>query len=131
MGARLHITRLAREYYCCTKALYDRRDAKVFSFSFCLTPQRKHRKMPKDDTSEVWPESVEKIFVDGAMVPSPSLGRLIFTCASPQGFGNTGSHLLPIPGVVGACDQSTNWLLEAKSFSRRTVYLLMDPVFPA
>ncbi|KAH9996908.1 hypothetical protein BJV77DRAFT_941957, partial [Russula vinacea] len=30
-----------------------------------LTPQRKHRKMLKDGTSEVWPESVEKIFVDG------------------------------------------------------------------
>ncbi|KAI0302258.1 hypothetical protein BC826DRAFT_507356 [Russula brevipes] len=28
-------------------------------------PQRKHRKMLKDGTSEVWPESVEKIFVDG------------------------------------------------------------------
>ncbi|KAH9066411.1 hypothetical protein EDB87DRAFT_1679143 [Lactarius vividus] len=30
-----------------------------------LTPQRKHRKMLKDGTSEVWPESVEKIFVAG------------------------------------------------------------------
>ncbi|KAF8478456.1 hypothetical protein DFH94DRAFT_618671, partial [Russula ochroleuca] len=30
-----------------------------------LTPLRKHRKMLKDGTSEVWPESVEKIFVDG------------------------------------------------------------------
>jgi hypothetical protein len=29
------------------------------------------------------------------------------------------------------CDQSTNWLLEAKSFSRRAVYLLLIPVFPA
>ncbi|KZT26234.1 hypothetical protein NEOLEDRAFT_1049132, partial [Neolentinus lepideus HHB14362 ss-1] len=30
-----------------------------------LTPQRKHRKMLKDGTSEVWPESVEEIFVEG------------------------------------------------------------------
>ena len=30
-----------------------------------LTPQRKHRKMLKDGTSEVWPESVEKTFVEG------------------------------------------------------------------
>ncbi|KAA1469485.1 hypothetical protein DENSPDRAFT_745222, partial [Dentipellis sp. KUC8613] len=30
-----------------------------------LTPQRKHRKMLKDGTSEVWPESVEKVFVQG------------------------------------------------------------------
>jgi hypothetical protein len=33
-----------------------------------LTPQRKHRKMLKDGTSEVWPESVEKIFVQGAVI---------------------------------------------------------------
>src|SRR6266404_621388 len=39
-----------------------------------LTPQRKHRKMLKDGTSEVWPESVEKIFVDGTMIPSSSHG---------------------------------------------------------
>jgi hypothetical protein len=49
-----------------------------------LTPQRKHRKMLKDGTSEVWPEDVEKIFVNGAVIPS-SLGRLIFTCASHSG----------------------------------------------
>ncbi|KAH7930811.1 hypothetical protein BV22DRAFT_1115936 [Leucogyrophana mollusca] len=30
-----------------------------------LTPQRKHRKLLKDGTSEVWPEEVEKIFVQG------------------------------------------------------------------
>ncbi|KAI0046094.1 hypothetical protein FA95DRAFT_1417045 [Auriscalpium vulgare] len=30
-----------------------------------LTPQRKHRKMLKDGTSEVWPEAVEKVFVEG------------------------------------------------------------------
>ncbi|EIM89880.1 uncharacterized protein STEHIDRAFT_118970 [Stereum hirsutum FP-91666 SS1] len=30
-----------------------------------LTPQRKHRKMLRDGTSEVWPESVEQIFVQG------------------------------------------------------------------
>lgn len=35
------------------------------SDSKSLTPQRKHRKMLKDGTSEVWPESVEKIFVQG------------------------------------------------------------------
>jgi hypothetical protein len=37
-----------------------------------LTPQRKHRKMLKDGTSEVWPESVEKIFVDGAVILASS-----------------------------------------------------------
>ena len=31
-----------------------------------LTPQRKHRKLLKDGSgSEVWPESIEKIFVEG------------------------------------------------------------------
>jgi hypothetical protein len=30
-----------------------------------LTPKRKHRKMLKDGTSEVWPEDVEAIFVEG------------------------------------------------------------------
>lgn len=30
-----------------------------------LTPQRKHRKLLKDGTSEVWPESLEEIFVEG------------------------------------------------------------------
>ena len=32
-----------------------------------LTPQRKHRKLLKDGSGvEVWPESIEKIFVQGA-----------------------------------------------------------------
>lgn len=30
-----------------------------------ITPQRKHHKMLKDGTSEVWPEDVEKIFIQG------------------------------------------------------------------
>ena len=31
-----------------------------------LTPQRKHRKLLKDGSgTEVWPESIEKIFVQG------------------------------------------------------------------
>lgn len=30
-----------------------------------LTPQRKHRKLLKDGTSEVWPEVIENIFVEG------------------------------------------------------------------
>lgn len=30
-----------------------------------LTPKRKHRKMLKDGTSEVWPEDVETLFVEG------------------------------------------------------------------
>lgn len=38
-----------------------------------LTPQRKHRKMLKDGTSEVWPESVEKIFVAGTVIIPSSL----------------------------------------------------------
>jgi hypothetical protein len=33
-----------------------------------LTPQRKHRKLLKDGTSEVWPESLEEIFVEGLIV---------------------------------------------------------------
>ena len=33
-----------------------------------LTPQRKHRKMLKDGTSEVWPESVERVFVEGELI---------------------------------------------------------------
>jgi hypothetical protein len=32
-----------------------------------LTPQRKHRKLLKDGTSEVWPEFIEKIFVQGRL----------------------------------------------------------------
>jgi hypothetical protein len=30
-----------------------------------VTPQRKHHKMLKDGTSEVWPEDVEKVFIQG------------------------------------------------------------------
>ncbi|KAI6109844.1 hypothetical protein F5141DRAFT_1005055, partial [Pisolithus sp. B1] len=30
-----------------------------------LTPQRKHRKLLKDGSSEVWPEDIERIFVQG------------------------------------------------------------------
>ncbi|KAI9566461.1 hypothetical protein HD554DRAFT_2025356, partial [Boletus coccyginus] len=45
-------------------ALYDP-DAPTKS----LTPQRKHRKLLKDGSSEVWPEDIERIFVQG---PSPS-----------------------------------------------------------
>lgn len=30
-----------------------------------LTPQRKHRKLLKDGSSEVWPEDVERVFVQG------------------------------------------------------------------
>ncbi|KAH9164446.1 Ca-transporting ATPase [Lactarius sanguifluus] len=47
----------------------SRRDARASpspSGQRTLTPQRKHRRMLKDGgTSEVWPESVEDIFVDG------------------------------------------------------------------
>ena len=39
-----------------------------------ITPQRKHHKMLKDGTSEVWPEDVEKIFIQGIFsIPSPSI----------------------------------------------------------
>jgi hypothetical protein len=42
-----------------------------------ITPQRKHHKMLKDGTSEVWPEDVEKIFIQGTslfplLLPSPT-----------------------------------------------------------
>ena len=36
-----------------------------------LTPQRKHRKLLKDGSSEVWPEDVERIFVQGLSSPLP------------------------------------------------------------
>ena len=36
------------------------------------TPERPYQKMLKDDTSEVWPESVEKIFIDGAVITTTS-----------------------------------------------------------
>jgi hypothetical protein len=36
-----------------------------------LTPQRKHRKLLKDGSGiEVWPESVEKVFVEGSFCPA-------------------------------------------------------------
>ncbi|EIN07403.1 hypothetical protein PUNSTDRAFT_136088 [Punctularia strigosozonata HHB-11173 SS5] len=38
---------------------------KLASTAKTLTPQRKHRKMLKDGSSEVWPESIEMIFVKG------------------------------------------------------------------
>jgi hypothetical protein len=47
-----------------------------------LTPQRKHRKLLKDGSgAEVWPESIEKIFVQG--LSSASLPELILIF--PQG----------------------------------------------
>jgi hypothetical protein len=151
-----------------------------------LTPQRKHRKMLKDGTSEVWPESVEKIFVNGETIPfiiacpsylyvcvtsglrqyweSPwatySRGRsrwrnqFLVDYLKDQGIERSkkqvASHIQVLrnmwKGEKGlyrhtdspmtrlnlflffACDQSTNWSPEAKSFSRRTVYLLTRPV---
>jgi hypothetical protein len=46
--------------------------------------------MLKDGTSEVWPESVEKIFVDGAVITALlPLSRL--TSPSFQACGNTGN----------------------------------------
>ncbi|KAF8447997.1 hypothetical protein L210DRAFT_849030 [Boletus edulis BED1] len=47
-------------------ALYDS-DAHLKS----LTPQRKHRKLLKDGSSEVWPEDIERTFVQGAYSPPP------------------------------------------------------------
>ena len=42
-----------------------------------ITPQRKHHKMLKDGTSEVWPEDVEKIFIQGiSILPLPRLPPL-------------------------------------------------------
>lgn len=38
-----------------------------------LTPQRKHRKLLKDGSSEVWPEDVERIFVEGSSPQTISL----------------------------------------------------------
>lgn len=35
-----------------------------------LTPQRKHRKLLKDGSSEVWPEDIERIFVHGTSISS-------------------------------------------------------------
>jgi ankyrin repeat protein len=45
---------------------------------------RARGKVLKDGTSDVWPESLETILVDGAVISSFSLGRLIFTCALPH-----------------------------------------------
>jgi hypothetical protein len=42
---------------------------KIPASSKTLTPKRKHRKMLKDGTSEVWPEDVEQVFVEGAHLP--------------------------------------------------------------
>ena len=66
--------------------------------------------MLKDGTSEVWPESVEKIFVDGAVIaPSPLGPSYLYVFVTSQGFANTGSHLgLPIPGAVA--DGGTSFL---------------------
>ncbi len=154
-----------------------------------LTPQRKHRKMLKDGTSEVWPESVEKIFVDGAVIPFIiSWSSYLYVCVtsglrqyweSPWATYSRGrsrwrnqflvdylkeagierskkqvaSHIQVLRNMwkgekglyrhsdssmtrltfffPSACDQSTNWLPEAKSSSRRMVYLLTNPVCPA
>ncbi|KAF8559542.1 hypothetical protein OG21DRAFT_1473925 [Imleria badia] len=40
-----------------------------------LTPQRKHRKLLKDGSSEVWPEDIERIFVQGSYPSPPSCLR--------------------------------------------------------
>jgi hypothetical protein len=44
-----------------------------------LTPKRKHRKMLKDGTSEVWPEDVEKVFVEGEFHSRPFATRRALT----------------------------------------------------
>jgi hypothetical protein len=66
--------------------------------------------MLKDGTSEVWPESVEKIFVDGAViaplfVPQPSH---LYVVSPFQAFGNTGN--LHGPRIrAAAADGATNF----------------------
>ena len=55
-----------------------------------ITPQRKHHKMLKDGTSEVWPEDVEKIFIQGTSLPlSPSIPPR--SPYSPQVSASTGN----------------------------------------
>ena len=44
-----------------------------------LTPQRKHRKLLKDGSSEVWPEDIERIFVQGPSPPPPRTPLLTFS----------------------------------------------------
>jgi hypothetical protein len=73
-----------------------------------LTPQRKHRKLLKDGSgTEVWPESIEKIFVQGTQ-PSHlfALHHFIFLQAST----NTGTLLMQpthnLVAVVGGAISS-------------------------
>lgn len=78
------------------------------SGSKSLTPQRKHRKLLKDGSgAEVWPESVEKIFVQGPFFSSFLLDPHLF----PKVYRITGvpptQHTpSPAAGAVGATSSS-------------------------
>jgi hypothetical protein len=73
-----------------------------------LTPQRKHRKLLKDGSSEVWPESVEKIFVEGEF----KFNSLCESCSVPakvsEVIGKVHGQL--IPEVVVAGGISSLWI---------------------
>lgn len=60
-----------------------------------LTPQRKHRKLLKDGSGvEVWPESVEKVFVEGSFLSRSSSFGLF--CRSPQVLGIPVCDVVPV-----------------------------------
>lgn len=67
-----------------------------------LTPQRKHRKLLKDGSGiEVWPESVEKIFVEGlfSLVSWHDilLIHVYLWCRTPQVLGIPICDVIPVP----------------------------------
>lgn len=73
-------------------ALYDS-DASVKS----LTPQRKHRKLLKDGSSEVWPEDIERVFVQGPCPLPPRTRRPHPFSRPPRVLGIPLGNLLPWP----------------------------------
>ncbi|KAJ3552557.1 hypothetical protein NP233_g12852 [Leucocoprinus birnbaumii] len=74
-----------------------------------LTPQRKHRKLLKDGSgAEVWPESIEKIFVQGSYT-SDDLFRRSTSYPPLKVFVNTGiPPMLHIPSLAAGVDGGTS-----------------------
>jgi hypothetical protein len=91
---------------------------KIPAPSKTLTPKRKHRKMLKDGTSEVWPENVERIFVEGEcalLIRHPlHLSDLTRPFSSSQASDNTGLHPGLPSHLVAPVGATRTWLNTCK-----------------
>jgi hypothetical protein len=86
-----------------------------------VTPSRKHRKMLKDGTSEVWPEYLERIFVEGATRHASCLTQRAYSLATCPS-----SPLFPRPPPGLHAYWQSPWASYTKGRSRWRNQFLVD-----